>query len=140
MAIYKPRNVLKALAAVVQGAAPQLTEVGASQVTPNAKMPYAIISDVSNIPAHYFGVDNDDAWMRIQIDIFDKREGSNLTMEQLEDMGEAIYRVLNKKPITVEAAGGCNCLSLSRGSVKQESANINRITHQFMVMLSEVNT
>lgn len=125
---------------MVQGAAPQLTEVGASQVIPNAKMPYAIISDVSNIPAHYFGVDNDDFFMRVQLDIFDRREGSNLTMEQLEDMGEAIYRVLNKKFITVESAGGVNALSLSRGSAKQENANVNRITHQFMILGSEVNT
>lgn len=136
---YKPRNLLKALATVVQGAAPQLTEVGASQTTPNARMPYAIVSDVSNIPAHYFGTDNDDFYVRIQIDVFDRREGSNLTMEELEDISEAIYRALNKQFITVEAAGGVNCLSLSRGSVRQENANVNRVTHQFMILGSENN-
>lgn len=137
--IFKPRNVLKALATTVQTAAPALTEVGASQVTPNASMPYAIITDISNIPSHYFGTNNDDFYMRIQLDLFDKREGSNITMEALEDLGEVIYRALNKQYITVEAAGNVNCLSLSRGSAKQESNNVNRITHQFMVMGSENN-
>lgn len=131
---------MEALQIKVSAAAPTLKNVYINPTEPNPETPYAVITDVSNIPAHYFGVDNDDFYMRIQIDVYDSRVGGGpASIDNLWDIGEKIYRALNKQYLTVTDAGNVNLLSLTRGSPRAENDSLSRVTYQFQLLGSETN-
>jgi hypothetical protein len=136
MGLYGPKNVLVALQTRIHDLCPELDEVYLNPTSPNPEVPYCIITDVSNIPEHYFGVDNDTFYMRIQIDVYTRREHP---IDSLWATGEKIYRALNKQFLTVSDAGYVNLLSLTRGSPRAENDALSRITYQFQLLGTEVN-
>lgn len=137
MTIFHPKDLMVTIQAIIHNLAPELDEVYINPVAPNPTVPYCVVTDISNIPSHYLNGANSDFAVRLQIDIYARREWPS---ESLWDTAERIYVALNKLYIPVDNAGNVSLLSLSRGSPRAENDALNRVTHEFRVMGSEDNT
>lgn len=109
--------------------------------TPNAATPYIVYSIIGDVPAIYFGTNNDDFRILLQVDLYDRREGSKGLsggLRELRAKGELVKSALHKQYLTVANGGNVNGWCTRRSDVRVENDNFNRIMFEFLFLGSEV--
>lgn len=130
---FSPQDLITALVSTTQAAVPSIT-VWSDVPHKDVKMPFALVSLVSDVPAVYFGTNNDDFKIYAQIDVYALREYG---MTALRQLAESIKAVLHKQNITVTNAANVSVFCTRRGPARPETDNVNRVIMEFMLMGSE---
>ena len=130
---FSPQALLDSVITVVQTALPTLN-VWSEVPHKDVKMPFVLVSIISDIPAVYFGTATDDFKLFVQVDVYARREYG---MRELRLLAESVKAVLHKKVIIVSNAGNVNGFCTRRGPARPETDNVNRIIMEFMIMGSE---
>lgn len=100
----------------------------------DCKDPYAVVTVISDVPTVYFGTDNDDFRIYVQLDIYATREYGT---KELRALGELAKSALHKQILSVTNAGNVSAFCTKRGLVRPENDNYNRCLAEYMILGAE---